>query len=113
MTGDYRILSPSLEGVLSGFALTYEGLKRPIEVLQLFEGPACRGADGCQPRPEAAGPGKQKVLERYFDDLYRVFMKRLSYFVVGIDTDPGETVRLQAMLQEMIKIKGFMSRTGL
>lgn len=35
-------------------------------------------------------------------------MKKLSYFVVESETSAGETVTLQAMLQEMIKVKGLM-----
>ena len=53
--------------------------------------------------PHPAHEGK--ILERYFYDLYGVFMKRLSQFVLESEPTDLETVNLQAMLQEMIKVK--------
>jgi len=95
---DYEIVSPSLEGVLSSETLEYEGIRRPVEILRAFDSPA---AD-----PKGSKPSYgEKVLERYFYDLYGVFMKRLSEFVLSADSSSMDTVRLQAMLQEMIKVK--------
>src|SRR4051812_39216695 len=99
MNIDYAFVSPSLEGVLSHESLLYEGIRRPAEVLRALDGPA------------AASPGKakkphhDKLLEQYFYDLYGVFMKKLSSFVLESSVSASETLRLQAMLQEMIKIK--------
>ena len=89
---------PSLDGVLSHESLSYEGIKRPIEVLRAFDSPA---ADPAAPHPAHEG----KILELYFYDLYGVFMKRLSQFVLESDPSDMEMVDLQAMLQEMIKVK--------
>lgn len=50
------------------------------------------------------------MLEEYFHDLYGVFMKRLSHFIVEPIACDGDAVKLQAMLQEMIKVKGLMGR---
>ena len=50
------------------------------------------------------------MLEDYFHDLYGVFMKRLSHFIVEPVACDGDGVKLQAMLQEMIKVKGLMGR---
>ena len=36
-------------------------------------------------------------------------MKRLSQFVLAAESSNDETVKLQAMLQEMIKIKSFLN----
>lgn len=118
---DYQIVSPSLEGVLNDAELTYEGLKRPVELLRVLDGPSSKGRpsalcaeadeerkahqDGAE---ETAHKGK--VLERYFHDLYGIFMKRLSYFVVESEATIEDTVKLQAMFQEMIKVKELMSK---
>ncbi|MDE1975245.1 MAG: hypothetical protein KGI49_01905 [Patescibacteria group bacterium] len=100
---DYQIVSPSLEGVLNHESVVYEGIKRPVEILRAMDGPA---ADPEAP-PE---PYKAKVLERYFYDLYGVFMKKLSQFVLDPDPTDQETVKLRAMLQEMIKVKSLIGR---
>ena len=98
MTRSYGLLMPSLDGVLSHESLVYEGIERPIEILRAFDSPA---AD-----PKGSHPAHEgKILERYFYDLYGVFMKRLSQFVLESEPTDLETVDLQAMLQEMIKVK--------
>ena len=94
---------PSLDGILSHESLVYEGVERPIEILRAFDSPA---ADSKISHPAHEG----KVLERYFYDLYGVFMKRLSQFVLESEPSDIETVNLQAMLQEMIKVKKLRSR---
>ena len=55
-------------------------------------------------------PHEQKLLEQYFYDLYGVFMKKLSDFVLAPEAVDFETVKLQAMLQELIKVKKLMGR---
>ncbi|MCX6715434.1 MAG: hypothetical protein NT077_00240 [Candidatus Taylorbacteria bacterium] len=102
MNRDYAFVSPSLEGVLSHESLVYEGIRRPVEILRALDGPA---ADSVSPKK----PHHNKVLERYFYDLYGVFMKKFSGFVLESTISIPETVRLQAMLQEMIKIKKLMA----
>ena len=99
---DYQLVSPSLEGVLSSSSLNYEGIKRPIEVLRVLDGPAAKG--GSREHSEQ----ERKVLEEYFSDLHGIFMKKFSYFVVEAESSPTDTIKLQAMLQEMIKIKKLM-----
>ena len=98
MTRSYGLLVPSLDGVLSHESLVYEGVERPIEILRAFDSPAA-GSKTSHPAHEG------KVLERYFYDLYGVFMKRLSQFVLESEPSDLEMVNLQAMLQEMIKVK--------
>jgi hypothetical protein len=109
MIRDYQIVSPSLEGVLSEATLVYEGLKRPVELLRVLDGPAAkdsaRADDGDR---DQRTEDERKVLEDYFHDLYGVFMKKLSFFVVESEPSSEETVKLQAMLQEMIKVKRLM-----
>ncbi len=98
MTRSYGLLMPSLDGVLSHESLVYEGVERPIESCALSTARP-------PPRRPRTRPTKAKILERYFYDLYGVFMKRLSQFVLESEPSDIETVNLQAMLQEMIKVK--------
>jgi len=102
MNRDYNVTSPSLGGFLTHDSLVYEGIRRPSEILRAFDGP---GAGSLSPKA-----GEDKILEQYFYDLYGVFMKRLSQFVLSADASDSETVKLQAMLQEMIKIKKLIGR---
>ena len=128
---DYQIASPSLEGVLNHDSLLYEGVKRPLEILRILDGPASKGresdakskkisiSDGGEPLELVVGmvPKRKigssselsesefKILQEYFYDLYGVFMKKLSYFLVESSFESDDSVKLQAMLQEMIKVR--------
>jgi hypothetical protein len=109
---DYQIVSPSLEGVLNHDSLLYDGIKRPLELLRALDGPAAKGnaKEGNAGRGYKYTRDDHKLLEEYFHDLHGVFLKRLSYFVVGSDSDSDDMIKLQAMLQEIIKIKGLIER---
>lgn len=127
---DYQIVSPSLEGVLNHDSLLYDGIKRPIEILRILDGPSAKGRESearSKKREagskenlelEVVGPKRRrvgknselsesdfKILQEYFYDLYGVFMKRLSHFLVEGDISSDDGIKLQAMLQEMIKVK--------
>lgn len=104
---DYQIISPCLEGVLNHSSLLYEGIKRPLELLRVLDGPQSRGTDkSCLTRLDhKISEGDQKVLSQYFQDLYGIFMKKVSFFAIESASDSDETIKLQAMLQEMIKVK--------
>jgi len=110
---DYQIASPSLEGVLNHDSLLYEGMKRPLALLRVLDGPASKGADNEHPvhKDRRESEKDREVLEEYFHDLYGVFMNKLSFFVVQADSASDETVKLQAMLQEMIKVKRLIARS--
>ena len=99
MLRDYQVVSPSLEGVLSHESMTYEGIIRPKSLLKILDAPN-RKMDQ-QPLSEH----DQIVLHEYFHDLYGVFMKKLSVFVIDSDIVADEAIKLQAMLQEMIKVR--------
>lgn len=96
---DYRVLSPSLEGVFIHDSVRYEGISRPVEILRALEGPASKRSV-----PEYDSK-QRKVLDDYFRDLYAIFLKRLSTFAVESSQDESDGIRLQAMLQELVKIK--------
>lgn len=109
---DYQIASPSLEGVLNHDTLLYDGITRPVELLRVLDGPASKGRGKSSDKMayDHDSETDRKVLEGYFQDLYNIFMKKLSYFIVESDVASDETVKLQAMLQEMIKVKGLMKK---
>jgi hypothetical protein len=108
---DYQIVSPSLEGVLNHDSLLYDGVKRPIEILRILDGPRAKGIESEAKIQKRFGKktdlseAEFKMLQEYFFDLYGVFMKRLSHFLVEADISSDDGIKLQAMLQEMIKVK--------
>jgi len=124
---DYQIVSPSLEGVLNHDSLLYDGVERPLELIRILDGPVSRGrAKESVVVKELKGDSdikdnsdlndgnpkrNTKLLERYFHDLYGVFMKRFSYFIVQSDIQSDDSIKLQAMLQEMIKVKKWMNES--
>lgn len=101
---DYQLISPSLEGVLNHYSVTYQGVKRPIEVLRALDGPARR--DSRQPYTAE----EQRILEEYFRDIHTVFLKQFSAFIVETHVTIDDTLRLQAMLQELVKVKKLMMK---
>ena len=98
----YSFASPSLEGVLTHDSLVYDGIKRPADILRALDGP---GAKGKRDRRTH----ESKLLEQYFYDLYGVFMKRFSAYVMDAKAADTESLKLQALLQEMIKIKRLLT----
>lgn len=95
---DYQLVSPSLDGILRHESISYEGLNRPTELIRAFDNPV-RGKVEAKHTQE-----EQKIIEQYFHDLYGVFIKKLSSFILEYSQQSGEGLKLQAMLQELIKI---------
>jgi len=49
------------------------------------------------------------TLERHFDDVYRVFMKKLSDFALQSKATTEETDKLQALLDELIETRKLLN----
>ncbi|MDP3962865.1 MAG: hypothetical protein Q8Q03_03300 [bacterium] len=91
----YSIVSPSLDGVLSDDYIYFEGVRRPLALFAL--------RDGAVPSGEEA-----VVLEKYFNDMYSLFLKKLTSFAGGESASEEDTLKLQGLLQELIKVKGII-----
>jgi hypothetical protein len=48
---------------------------------------------------------KSYILERYFSDVYAMFLNKLSFFVIDDPIDQHDLIRLKALFDEIIKIK--------
>ena|ERR1035437_9174236 len=109
MIRDYQIVSPSLDGILRHDCVFYDGLKRPLELVRVFDRRrSCRSFDEGD-----IGVEDRKKIEDYSRDLYGILIKRISEFVMKSDSAPDEAVKLQAMLQELIKVKKMLYKTNL
>lgn len=96
---DYRLVSPSIDTILAHDSIAYGGIKRPVHLLRVYDNAADMSLG------EIGSYADKEELERYFTDLYGVFMKKFSQFVVDQEIFEEDTLTLLAMLQEMIKVK--------
>ena len=91
----YSIVSPSLDGVLSDDYIYFEGVRRPSELFTV--------------RDSGIESEENKViLERYFNDIYNLFLRKLTHFTGNSPVNNEETLKMQGLLQEMIKVKGLI-----
>ncbi len=91
----YNIISPSLDGVLSEDHLYFEGVRRPTEIYKI--------RDGGEIRQESVD-----VLEKYFNDIYNLFLRKLSAFATFEFSSNEEIMKMQALFQELIKVKSLL-----
>jgi hypothetical protein len=95
----YSINSPSINGVLSDDYLYFEGTPRPSQIFTIQEG-------------QIYTPEDIIVLEKYFNDTYNLFLRKLTIFSGNNEINDEETVKLQALLQELIKVKKLIENTS-
>lgn len=88
----YPAISPSLSGILSDDYLYFEGLSRPSEINIIRDAGSTQG-------------NSVDVLEKYFNDVYNLFLRKLSAFAMFENTTSEDTLKLQALLQELVKVK--------
>ncbi len=88
----YNITSPSVDGILSDDFLYFEGVSRPPELYTVRD-------------QGYISEDKIDVLEKYFNDLYNLFLRKLSSFAMFEHTNEEEAMKMQALLQELIKVK--------
>lgn len=98
---NYEIVTPSLTGVLSHDSLSYEGIKRPLGLFKILDS----GLETISNiHKEDIGQSERKELQRYFQDLSQVFLRKYSSFVIG-ETGEGDSLKMRAILNELIKIR--------
>lgn len=92
----YNIISPSLDGILTDDHLYFEGIRKPIIINKIRDG-ANIDKDGID------------VLEKYFNDIYNLFLRKLSAFASLENSTNEDITKLQALLQELIKVKNLIN----
>jgi hypothetical protein len=96
-----------LDGILRHESIIYEGIARPTEIIRAFDRPkAKKGSDEAQ---DLDNPENRKVLSDYWNDLYGLFMRKLSQFIIEPQIEAESEVKLQAMLQELVKVKRLLA----
>jgi hypothetical protein len=92
---NYSITSPSVDGMISDDLLYFEGVSRPSIILTVRDG--------------GGSISDIEVLEKYFNDIYNLFLRKLSNFAMFEKVGDDDTLKLQALLQELIKVKKLMT----
>ena len=97
-TKNYSLVLPSLDGLLSDDALYFEGVSRPAAYYVFRDAPP--------------GAGDPVVLERYWNDIYNLFLRKLASFASNDSAPEEDSIKLQALLQELIKVKELLLGKG-
>ena len=92
---DYLFISPSLDGMISDDLIYFEGIHRPTNIFLLKDNAHISSSD-------------KGVLNQYFDDINNLFLRKLSDFSLAEKIDNEAALKLQALLQEIIKVKGLL-----
>ena len=91
----YNISLPSINGFLVDDQLYFEGICRPTDIRFIRD-------------VGQISESNITILEKYFNDVYNLFLRKLSTFV-SLEATPDEDIlKLQALLQELIKIKNLI-----
>ncbi len=88
---NYIIKPPQISGVLSDDYLYFEGVFRPTELLVVNDA--------------GIGDNSREVLEKYFNDIYNLFLRKMSIFSSFEHSTDEEMIKIQALLQELVKVK--------
>lgn len=91
----YNIISPSIRSFLSDDHLYFEGIKCPVEVYKVNDS-------------GYISHDSIDVLEKYFHDIHNLFLKKLSKFSTSENSTDEENTKMQALLQELVKVKGLI-----
>ena len=91
----YSTVSPSIIGVLSDDQLYFEGLKRPSVMYAVRD-------------QNDSSRANLDMLGKYFNDVHNLFLRKLSAFAAFDHATDEETMKLQALLQELIKVKALI-----
>ncbi len=103
---EYQIVSPSLDGILHHESVVYDGIHRPEALLRVMDRPRSTKHH----LESVYNEQEQKIINQYFNDIYVVFMKKVSLFVTESDIKPDDELKLLALLQEMIKVKKIVAK---
>ncbi len=106
-----------MDGILHHESIVYEGIERPTEIIRAFDRPSKNKLSNSG-NNKTGEPSKvdatddsanRKILHDYWNDLYGLFMRKLSEFITEAGTESESEVKLQAMLQELIKVKKLLA----
>lgn len=96
---EYNISSPFLAGLLTDDHLYFEGVSRPSEIYLI--------------KDEGGATDKElEILEKYFNDVYNLFLRKISVFAILDKSSDEDSTKIQALLQELIKVKDLIIKSS-
>lgn len=96
---DYNTVFPNIVSLLSDDYLYFEGVERPQAMYMIMDN-------------RDAVENNVEILEKYFNDLYNLFLRKLSNLTILNSINIEDTSKLQALLQELIKVKNLIIKTS-
>ncbi len=90
---------PTFDGIISEDYLYFEGIKRPVNTYMFNDSGYPSEEDGY-------------ILEKYFNDVYNLFLRKISYFASDDMSKEEDIIKIQALLQELIKVKKLINSTN-
>ena len=91
----YQKSYPVIDGILSDDFLYFEGINRPVDIFFLND-------------KDNGAIDRTDILEKYFNYIYNLFLCKISIFVASDTINNESSIKLQALLQEMIKVKSMI-----
>ncbi len=88
---NYTIKQPQISGILSDDYLYFEGVSRPLQIFTVYD--------------TEINEHSREVLEKYFNDIYNLFLRKMSIFSSFEHSTDEEMIKIQALLQELVKVK--------
>ncbi len=91
--------TPTLSGIISDDFLYFEGTPRPQSFFALRDDGEVK---------------KETMIElgQYWNDVYNLFLRKLTLFAGTEKTSTEETLKLQALLQELITTRNLIENGG-
>lgn len=89
---------PNIYGILSDDHLFFEGVNRPSQIYNIHD--------------EINGKDNIVILEKYINDLYNLFLRKISNYITIQSVTSEDSIKLQALLQEIIKVKDLIEKAS-
>lgn len=88
---------------IDSHSLYFEGKKRPVHMFMVRD-----GNDDVRYVSGQHLDDRDVILQNYFNDIYNVFLSRLTALVVANKISGYDSDRIKALLNELIKVKGLI-----
>jgi hypothetical protein len=89
-----------------------EGLALPPAIARIRTHAANRPRQIYNIHDEINGKDNIVILEKYINDLYNLFLRKISNYITIQSVTSEDSIKLQALLQEIIKVKDLIEKAS-
>jgi hypothetical protein len=97
--------------IVSGHRVVRDKLRKPLYTYKVdpLETETVKNIEGAK-----ITVPKNQVLERYFNDIYKLFIVKLTRLAMGNGVDERELKKMKELFSEIVRVKGLLecSQTG-